>query len=182
MTKASRKRLAFVFLPGCGLQRLHALGLKTLGALHDLKLHGLAFLKAAEAVALNRRVMNEDIGAGLAADEAEALRIVKPLHCSLFHCACPCAAKIGCSAKRNLVLIACRAYSQNKQRRPDGIRTSKLIVHLSRDMGTENRISGGAVPILGTIQAGFGSSFASVRSQRVKALSGLKLPLERRRA
>src|SRR4051812_25080043 len=45
--------------------------------------------------------MYKDIFAVLAADKAESLRIVKPLHCSLFHCVVPVflnfpAEKIGC--------------------------------------------------------------------------------------
>src|SRR4051794_16910772 len=88
------------------LQNLYGFGLKTLGALHDVELHGLAFLKALEAVRLDRREMNEYVFAILTADKAKSLCIVKPLHCSLFHFVCTCflfyfcTEKIGCCLER----------------------------------------------------------------------------------
>src|SRR6266446_5243195 len=68
-----------------GLEDLNVLGLPALGALGHFELHGLAFLQALEAARLDGREMHEDIFAILAADESEALGVIKPLHCSLFH-------------------------------------------------------------------------------------------------
>ena len=68
------------------LDRSDVLGLEPLGALHHVELYCLAFLQAAKAACLNSRKMHENIVARLAADEAEAFGVVKPFHCSLFHC------------------------------------------------------------------------------------------------
>ncbi len=68
-----------------GLESLNVLGLPALGSFHDVELHGLAFLQAAEAGGPDGAVMYEYILTILAADEAVALGVVKPLHCSCFH-------------------------------------------------------------------------------------------------
>jgi hypothetical protein len=68
------------------LDNLNALGLETLGSLDDLKLDLLAFLEAAEAVALDSGVMNENVLTALTADESKTLGVVEPLNDSLFHC------------------------------------------------------------------------------------------------
>ena len=68
------------------LDRLYVLRLKAFRAFRDIKLYLLALLQAAEAARLNRRKMHEDVFTTLPADEAKALRVVKPLHCSCFHC------------------------------------------------------------------------------------------------
>src|SRR5436309_3694355 len=86
--KKARQRL---FAPGsfvlCSrLDRSDVLGLEPLGTLHHVKLDCLAFLQAAKAACLDGRKMHENIVARLAADEAEAFGVVKPFHCSLFHC------------------------------------------------------------------------------------------------
>jgi hypothetical protein len=60
--------------------------LEAFGPLGHVKLHRLAFLQAAKAACLDGRKMHENIVARLAADEAEAFGVVKPFHCSLFHC------------------------------------------------------------------------------------------------
>jgi hypothetical protein len=70
--------------PNRYLDSLNVLSLPALGALGDVELHGLAFLQAAEAARLNRGEMHEDVFAILAADEAVALGVVKPLYCSCF--------------------------------------------------------------------------------------------------
>ena len=67
------------------LDALDVLCLPALGALHNVKLHLLTFLKAAEAASLNGGEMHEYILAVLAADKTVALGVVKPLHCSCFH-------------------------------------------------------------------------------------------------
>ena len=68
-----------------GLERLDVLSLPALGSFDHVELDGLTFLQRAEAVALNRRVVDEDVLAVRPAQESEALGIVKPFHCSLFH-------------------------------------------------------------------------------------------------
>ncbi len=67
------------------LEDLNVLSLPALGALHHVELHRLAFLQTAEAIGLNRGVVDENILAIRAAQKSKALRIVKPFHCSLFH-------------------------------------------------------------------------------------------------
>jgi hypothetical protein len=66
------------------LDELDVFCLEALGALDHVKLHRLAFLKAAESIRLDGREMHENIVAGLTADEAETLCVVKPLYRSLF--------------------------------------------------------------------------------------------------
>ena len=63
--------------------------LPALRALDDVEGHSLAFLQCAEAIRLDGSVMNEYIVSIGAADKAETLCIVKPLHCSLFHLLVP---------------------------------------------------------------------------------------------
>ena len=63
----------------------HVLCLPALGSFDDVELHGLAFLKTAEAVCLDSREVNENVFAILAADETKALRVIEPLNDSLFH-------------------------------------------------------------------------------------------------
>jgi hypothetical protein len=70
---------------GFPLDGLYVFGLEALRALGDGKFYGLAFMQAAESVCLDCRKMHENIISRLPADKAEALGIVKPLHCSLFH-------------------------------------------------------------------------------------------------
>jgi len=65
---------------------MHVLCLKAFWAFGDIELYGLAFLQAAETAALDGREMYENVFAILPADKAVAFRVVKPLHCSLFHC------------------------------------------------------------------------------------------------
>src|SRR5271169_1937691 len=67
------------------LQNLYVLCLPALGPLDYVERDRLAFLQAAEAIGLNRRIVNEDVLAILTADEAVALRVIEPLNCSLFH-------------------------------------------------------------------------------------------------
>src|SRR4051812_20464451 len=72
------------------LESLYVLCLEALGALHDVELHSLAFLKALESVGLDGREVNEYVFAILTADESKSLCIVKPLYCSLFHFSVTC--------------------------------------------------------------------------------------------
>src|SRR6185437_14453418 len=67
------------------LHDLHVLCLPAFLAFGDGELDRLSFLQRTESVRLNGGEVHEDILAVLAGDEAEALRVVKPLDCSLFH-------------------------------------------------------------------------------------------------
>ena len=68
------------------LDRPYVLRLKALWPFRDIELYLLALLQAAEAARLNRRKMHENVSATLPADKAKPFRVVKPLHCSCFHC------------------------------------------------------------------------------------------------
>ena len=70
---------------GQGLERLHVGSLPALGPLHHVELHGLTFLQTLETARVDRRVVHEDIFAVLPRNKAEALRVIKPLHSTLFH-------------------------------------------------------------------------------------------------
>jgi hypothetical protein len=65
-------------------ERLYVFSLPALGPLRHIELHSLPFLQALEAACLDRREVYKNIFATLAADETIALRVVEPLHCSLF--------------------------------------------------------------------------------------------------
>src|SRR5436305_7448450 len=82
------------FNSALGLERSDVFCLEAFRPLGDVELDRLAFLQAAKPACLDGRKMHEDIVAGLAADKAKALSVVKPLHCSLFHC-------VTCSAVLN---------------------------------------------------------------------------------
>src|SRR5437899_11363492 len=67
--------------------RADVLRLQALGPLDHLDLDLLAFRKRAEALGLDRCVVAEDVSAAVVLrDEAEALRIVEPLHGTGDHC------------------------------------------------------------------------------------------------
>ena len=68
------------------LEGLDVLRLEPFGSFYDVELNRLPFLQAAESVGLDGGEVYEDILATLAADKAEALSVVEPLDCSLFHC------------------------------------------------------------------------------------------------
>jgi hypothetical protein len=66
--------------------RLNVLCLEALGAAHDVELNALRFLKAAEAIGVDRREVNEDVFVvAIASDESKALCVVEPLDNTLFH-------------------------------------------------------------------------------------------------
>ena len=71
------------------LESLYVLRLKALRAFAHVKLYSLTFLQAPKAVAPDSREVHENVFASLTADKAETLGIVKPFHCSLFHCLFP---------------------------------------------------------------------------------------------
>src|SRR5438445_6693491 len=57
----------------------HVAGLRALRTVDDLELYCLAFLERSESVALNGRVVHEDVTASVALDEPVALGVVEPL-------------------------------------------------------------------------------------------------------
>src|SRR5213080_1073613 len=61
------------------------LRLQALGTLSDLELHRIALGKAAEALSLDRREVDEHVRTRLLRDKAKALRVVEPLHLTLCH-------------------------------------------------------------------------------------------------
>src|SRR5436190_18910115 len=69
----------FSLLPYEGLDLGDVAGLRALGTVNDLELHRLALLERAEAVALNGRVVHEDVAASVALDEPVAFGVVEPL-------------------------------------------------------------------------------------------------------
>src|SRR5579875_747326 len=76
-SRGCRRCLAF----GGHFRCLHALR-----ALHDLELHPLAFLEAAEALRTDRREMHENVRpAAVRRDETEPLGVVEPLHRTYCH-------------------------------------------------------------------------------------------------
>src|SRR5262245_63472846 len=54
-------------------------GLRALGAVNDLELDGLALLERSEAVALDRRVVDEHVAPTVSLDEPITLSVVEPL-------------------------------------------------------------------------------------------------------
>ena len=70
---------------GNRLERLNVCCLPALGTLHYVELNGLTFLQALKTVRVDGGVMYEYIFAVLTRDKAEALRVVKPFHSTLFH-------------------------------------------------------------------------------------------------
>jgi len=76
---------AFSYPEARDLQNLYVLRLPALGSLDYVELDRLSLLQAAEAIGLDRRIVNENVFPILTADEAVALRVIEPLNCSLFH-------------------------------------------------------------------------------------------------
>src|SRR6185436_2195762 len=64
---------------GQGLDLGDVAGLRALGAVDNFELHRLTFFERTEAVALNGRVVDEDVRASVAFDESVPLRVVEPL-------------------------------------------------------------------------------------------------------
>jgi hypothetical protein len=60
----------------------HVLGEQTLGTFAKIELHQLSFLQRSESIASNLRVVDENVRLVVLLDEAKALRIVEPLHCT----------------------------------------------------------------------------------------------------
>jgi len=85
LNKKGGRLAAFATLRLEILQNLYVLRLPAFGSLDYVELDRLAFLQAAEAIGLDRRIVDENIFPILTADEAVALRVIEPLNCSLFH-------------------------------------------------------------------------------------------------
>src|SRR5215211_8087727 len=77
-------------------------GLRALRTVNDLELHCLAFFERAEAVALNGRVVHEDIAASVTLDEPIPLGVVEPLDlaCNTHRSVPACCDALRCSAPR----------------------------------------------------------------------------------
>ena len=67
------------------LQHLHVLCLPSFGAFDDTKLHRLAFFQAAETIRLDGGEVYKHIFTVFPGNKAIPLRVIEPLHCSLFH-------------------------------------------------------------------------------------------------
>ncbi len=66
------------------LELLDALSLQAFGTLGDGELHRLAFRERSVSFCLDGGVMDEDIISGSALDKSIALRVIEPLHYTLF--------------------------------------------------------------------------------------------------
>jgi hypothetical protein len=75
-----------VLVACCFFEAGYLIGLWAFGALNNVELDLIAFFKALIPLALDGAVMNEDIGAIIAAEESVPFCVVEPLHCSLVLC------------------------------------------------------------------------------------------------
>lgn len=82
MTKAYGAGRALIV--GWFLELLDALSLQTFGTLRNGELYRLAFRERSVSFCLDGGVMDEDIISGSALDKSIALRVVEPLHYTLF--------------------------------------------------------------------------------------------------
>jgi hypothetical protein len=67
------------------LQHLHVLCLPSFWTFDDIERHRLALFQAAETIRLNGGEVNKNVFTIFPGDKAIALRVIEPLHCSLFH-------------------------------------------------------------------------------------------------
>src|SRR5262245_57621432 len=84
-------------------------GLRALRTVNDLELHCLALFERAEAVALDGRVVHEDIAASVALDEPIPLRVVEPLDL-----ACNTHRSLPAAVTRSVASLRKRVGGQNK--------------------------------------------------------------------
>jgi hypothetical protein len=68
------------------LEAGYLVGLGALGALDDVEFNFITLFEALIALSLDGTVVNEDVSPALAAEEAVALCVVKPLNCALVLC------------------------------------------------------------------------------------------------
>src|SRR5262245_58345393 len=87
-------------------------GLRAFRAVNDLELHCLTFLERAEAVALNGRVVHEDIAASVTLDEPVPLCVVEPLD-------------LACNTHRSLPAAVTRSVARLRNASVDKIRDPK---------------------------------------------------------
>src|SRR6185503_12745335 len=80
-------------------------GLRALRTVNDLELHCLALFERAEAVALNGRVVHEDIAASVTLDEPIPLGVVEPLD-------------LACNTHRSVPACCDARASVNKDKGP----------------------------------------------------------------
>src|SRR5215831_16169783 len=90
-------------LPPPGSDLGNVAGLRALGAVNNLELHCLALLERAEAVALDGRVVHEDVAASVTLDETITLGVVEPLD-------------LACDAHRSLPTCCDAAASLKNER------------------------------------------------------------------
>src|SRR5262245_42869009 len=84
------RRCGFLYADGTEASALpDVAGLQALRTLHDLELDSLSLGERLEALSLNRGEVHEHVLAAFLRDEAEALRIVEPLHGTRRHCETP---------------------------------------------------------------------------------------------
>src|SRR5271170_1689012 len=81
---ARKQDAGSTLIVGWILELLDALSLKTFGTLRHGKLHRFALGERSVSFRLDGRVMDENIISGSALDKSIALRVVEPLHYSLF--------------------------------------------------------------------------------------------------
>jgi len=81
---ATEQGAGSTLIVGWFLELLDALSLKTFGTLRYGELHRFALGERSVSFCLDGGVMDEDIISGSALDESIALRVVEPLHDTLF--------------------------------------------------------------------------------------------------
>src|SRR5262245_40599698 len=98
----------------------HAGSLGALRALDHVVADALTFLEAAEALAVDRRVMHEHVGGAVfRGNEPETLRVVEPLHGAVLHNLCDlvwmrlrACAGAGASVRTARVCMSVNAWQQ----------------------------------------------------------------------
>ncbi len=73
-------------ISGCFFEAGYLIGLRAFGALYDVELYFVTLFETLVSFALDRTVMNEDIGALIATEEAIPFCVVEPLYCSFVVC------------------------------------------------------------------------------------------------
>jgi hypothetical protein len=111
------QRQAHLFSDWLKLGYLDVICLPTLRSFYNIELDRLALFERTESLALDGRVVNEYVLAVGAADEPEALGVVKPFHCSVFH---DRSSVTCCVAELRMESFASKAEKQNRQKRQVG--------------------------------------------------------------
>jgi hypothetical protein len=116
---------------------LHVLGLPALRSLRYVELNRLAFLQRAKSIALYRGEVDENVLAVWPAQKSEALGVVKPLHCSLFHFSF--FLWIECIAELKVGLIASQAMPGTGKKNQVGFDDESLLYHAGAAAVLEDR-------------------------------------------